>query len=85
MEEDNDITIIKPADTFLQLFIRNLLPLGVFSLKFLEWWYSAERSTTVKMMTSLPVPPLPNTMKVHVQICPHASFPLYLVILAGFE
>ncbi|XP_064405987.1 putative peroxisome assembly protein 12 [Halichondria panicea] len=43
--------------------IGSLAPLGVFSLKFLEWWYSSEKSTAVRMMTSLPVPPPPKSIQ----------------------
>ncbi|KAM9779972.1 peroxisome assembly protein 12 [Neosynchiropus ocellatus] len=35
------------------------LSLGVFFLQFLDWWYSAENQTTVKTLTTLPVPPPP--------------------------
>ncbi|CAG5898196.1 unnamed protein product [Menidia menidia] len=35
------------------------LSLGVFFLQFLEWWYSSDNQSTVKALTSLPVPPPP--------------------------
>ncbi len=41
-----------------------LVASGVFGLKFLEWWYSSERSAAVRLMTSLPVPPPPKPMQV---------------------
>ena len=39
--------------------MNSVLPLGVFVLKLIEWWYSTESSAAVRMMTSLPVPPPP--------------------------
>jgi len=53
--------------SWLQWLTGNSFPLLVFSLKFLEWWYSAERREAVKMLTVLPVPPPPSTMKVKVE------------------
>ncbi|TNM97415.1 hypothetical protein fugu_015571 [Takifugu bimaculatus] len=35
------------------------LSLGVFFLQFLEWWYSSDNQSTVKALTSMPVPPAP--------------------------
>uniref|UniRef100_A0A3P8W0W1 Peroxisome assembly protein 12 n=1 Tax=Cynoglossus semilaevis TaxID=244447 RepID=A0A3P8W0W1_CYNSE len=35
------------------------LSLGVFFLQFLDWWYSSDNHSTVKALTSLPVPPPP--------------------------
>uniref|UniRef100_A0A673AF18 Peroxisome assembly protein 12 n=1 Tax=Sphaeramia orbicularis TaxID=375764 RepID=A0A673AF18_9TELE len=35
------------------------LSLGVFFLQFLEWWYSSDNQSTVKTLTSLPIPPPP--------------------------
>jgi len=44
--------------------IANGLPLIVFFLKFLEWWYSSENSGTVVAVTQLPIPPPPPQPKV---------------------
>ena len=41
-----------------------IMPLSLFGLKFLEWWYSSERSDVVRKVTSLPVPPPPGHIKV---------------------
>lgn len=41
-----------------------IMPLSLFGLKFLEWWYSSERSDVVRQVTSLPVPPPPGRVKV---------------------
>ncbi len=42
----------------------NSFPLFVFTLKFVEWWYSAEKREAVRRLTVLPVPPPPSKMKV---------------------
>lgn len=52
--------------SFLVKVIANGLPLIVFFLKFLEWWYSSENSTTVAAVTQLPIPPPPPQPKVRV-------------------
>lgn len=49
----------------MSTLVSGLAPLGVFGLKFLEWWYSSERHNTIRMMTSLPVPPPPNPLQVN--------------------
>lgn len=46
--------------------IANGLPLIVFFLKFLEWWYSSENSSTVVSVTQLPIPPPPPQPKVRI-------------------
>ncbi|XP_034046998.1 peroxisome assembly protein 12 [Thalassophryne amazonica] len=35
------------------------LSVGVFFLQFLDWWYTSDNQSTVKALTSLPVPPPP--------------------------
>ncbi len=52
------------ADSNWRKLVNALLPLGVFGLKFLEWWYSNERSAVVRMVTSLPLPPPPSPLEV---------------------
>ena len=59
ISEDTTTPDSPPATTILQRLATNLIPLGVFLLKLLEWWYSAERSEAVRRLTSLPVPPPP--------------------------
>ena len=58
------------------------MPLGLFGLKFLEWWYSSERSEVVRRVTSLPVPPPPGAVRVSLTSPPslvtHPSLPLFL-------
>ena len=44
--------------------LANGLPMIVFFLKFLEWWYSSENSSTVAAVTQLPIPPPPKQPKV---------------------
>ena len=61
LEEEEELSL---SASILERVTSNLLPVGVFILRFLEWWYSAEKSAAVRMMTSLPVPPLPQAMKV---------------------
>ncbi|XP_051543981.1 peroxisome assembly protein 12-like isoform X2 [Myxocyprinus asiaticus] len=52
------------------------LSIGVFFLRFLEWWYSSENQSTVKALTSLPTPPPPlhvhsqDTSHTHIKFCP---------------
>ncbi|KXJ28244.1 peroxisome assembly protein 12 [Exaiptasia diaphana] len=43
--------------------LSNGLPLVVFFLKFLEWWYSSENTNTVVAVTQLPIPPPPPQPK----------------------
>ena len=47
------------AEGVWRRMVNSVLPLGVFVLKLIEWWYSTESSAAVRMMTSLPVPPPP--------------------------
>lgn len=49
--------------SLLHRMAANVMPLGVFLLKFLEWWYSSERSEVVRKLTSLPVPPPPEPIQ----------------------
>lgn len=49
--------------TLWRRLLNSLLPLTVFALKLLEWWFSSERAAAVRMMTSLPIPPPPEPME----------------------
>jgi len=47
------------VDSLWRRVVNSALPISVFALKLIEWWYSTERSAAVRMMTSLPIPPPP--------------------------
>jgi peroxin-12 len=51
-------------NSLLVKVLANGLPIIVFFLKFLEWWYSSENSHTVAAVTQLPIPPPPPQPKV---------------------
>ena len=44
--------------------IANGIPLIVFFLKFVEWWYSSENSRSLVSAASLPIPPPPAQLEV---------------------
>ncbi|XP_031551332.1 peroxisome assembly protein 12-like [Actinia tenebrosa] len=50
-------------NSLLVKVLANGLPIIVFFLKFLEWWYSSENSHTVAAVTQLPVPPPPPQLQ----------------------
>ena len=50
--------------SFSKRMVNMIMPLSLFGLKFLEWWYSSEQSDVVRKVTSLPVPPPPGRIKV---------------------
>lgn len=59
--------IISLPASLSNMFISGLsssLPLIVFFLKFIEWWYSSEHSGVVAAVTQLPIPPPPPQPKV---------------------
>ena len=49
--------------------VNMIMPLSLFGLKFLEWWYSSERSDVVRRVTSLPVPLPPGRVRVSTSCC----------------
>ena len=53
--------------------VNMIMPLSLFGLKFLEWWYSSEHSDVVRRVTSLPVPPPPGRVKVSTCCMPVVS------------
>lgn len=48
----------------LATVIANGIPLVVFFIKFLDWWYSSENNKTLVSVTTLPIPPPPIQLKV---------------------
>jgi hypothetical protein len=40
------------------------VPVGVFFLKFLNWWHSDEHTAATSAITHLPVPPAPEPLQV---------------------
>ena len=48
----------------LSSLLANGLPIAVFSLKFIEWWYSSDNRSTVQSVMQLPVPSPPTQPKV---------------------
>ncbi|EDO43777.1 predicted protein [Nematostella vectensis] len=61
--KDLIISLPLAIPNILAKMLANGLPLLVFFLKFMEWWYSSENSQTVTMVTQLPIPPPPPKPK----------------------
>lgn len=57
------------VDSLWRRVVNSALPISVFALKLIEWWYSTERSAAVRMMTSLPIPPPPSHTQVGGVVC----------------
>ena len=49
-------------------FIENVLPMSVFFLKFLEWWYSSDENAH-QSMNVVPTPPPPTELEVILNFC----------------
>lgn len=62
-------------NSLLVKVLANGLPIIVFFLKFLEWWYSSENSHTVAAVTQLPIPPPPPQLQVGKFYCNNSSIP----------
>lgn len=60
----------------LSSVLANGLPIAVFSLKFIEWWYSSDNRSAVQSVMQLPVPSPPTQPKpaqYGVQLPPHPA------------
>ena len=49
--------------------LANGLPVIIFFLKFIDWWYSSENKGAVQAVTQLPIPPPPPQPKVKCYFC----------------
>ncbi|PFX25015.1 peroxisome assembly protein 12-like [Stylophora pistillata] len=70
------LAIPSSALKLLSSVLANGLPVVVFSLKFLEWWYSSDNRSAVHSVMQLPVPPPPARPKpaqYGVQLPPHPA------------
>lgn len=53
------------SQSFIQSLVSVILPVLLFTLKFIEWWYSPDKEESTRRVTQLPVPPPPPPMKGH--------------------
>ena len=61
---DNQYLQHSEGTSFWRKIVDAAFPAGLFTLKFLEWWYSEENSGSVRTLTTLPVPPPPPIVQV---------------------
>ena len=60
--------IILYLHSFIQNVVSFILPVLLFTLKFIEWWYSPDKEESTRRVTQLPIPPPPPPMKVNIHM-----------------